>query len=230
MANNKSSGSGPASNYRSPSFTKKKWHAFEKIIGAKLNHNVRIEIEEAAEEFAVARYFEEQDKQIRGQRGKVNSKGKVKINTPSLSLLKAIEGLFKKWSKVQNDLEAKRVIEIYSNEMSGTGKRDLETVLADLQIHQAALSLFLRQPKGSSLFDRFVGRLATAYEMATGEWPRISYPTDTEDPDAKMSPFVKFVKAVSPHRSGKDTLTAKTMDIIRALNNYKKRGKNPPKT
>jgi hypothetical protein len=229
MADDKSSGSGPASNYRSPSFTEKQWRAFEKIIGAKLNHIVRIEIEEAAEQFTVARYFEEQDKQRRGQRGKVDSKGKVKDGTTPLSLLKTVERLLKNWSKVRADSEAKRVIEIYCDEMTGTGKRDLETVICDLQFHQFALSHFLQQPKGSSLFNRFVGRLAVAYEKATGMPPTIGIPKDSGDLNAKVSPFVELVAMVSPHLSGVDTPVAKSQAVKRALDKYKSRGKKPPK-
>ena len=99
------------------------------------------------------------------------------------------QNVLKNWSKIRVDSEAKRVIEIYCDEVLGTEKRNLESVIADLQFHQVGLSHFLRQPRGSGLFDRFVGRLAHAFEMASGMPPTIAIPKDSGDPNARVSPF-----------------------------------------
>jgi hypothetical protein len=226
---------GPALDFELPNFKDKNWRAFEKIIGAPLNGGAQSEIEKAAEQYSIARYFEKQDKQRRGQRGRIDSKGKTKKNTNSLALRTAIKRLIKKWGEVQADPLAKRVIEIYSDELVGAGKRDMDTVMADLQFHQVALSLYLNQPKGDGLFDRFVGRLAAVYEAAKKKPATITMPTDLGDPDAKVSAFVEFVMAVdtclpiSSQRTGVHTISANSKAVLRALNKYKGKGKLPPK-
>jgi hypothetical protein len=224
----------PATNFELPNFKDTNWDHFECVIGAALNGETRTEIEEVAVQYSVARYFERQDDQRRKERGKVDSKGKTKKSTASLALRKAIGTLVKRWGKVRADPDARRVIEIYSDEMVDAGKRDLDTVMADLQFHQVGLSLFMERPKGLGLFDRFVGRLAAVYEATTEKSTTVSIPTDSEDPDANVSAFVDFVMAVdaclskSAHWTGVQSPAAKSMAVRRALEKYKHKGKLPP--
>ena len=225
---------GPAKDLVLPSFEDKDWHDFGAIIDAGLDGKARAGIAEVAEQCVIARFFEEPDKQRRKQRGRVDSKGKTKAPTLPLKLRRLMDRLVEAWGAVQADPEARRAIENYSDEMAMARARDLDMVMADLQFHRIALPLFLAREKGLDPFIGFVGGLAAVYETAIGKPPKVAYPKDTEDPDAKVSPFVEFIMAVdaclptSSRWRGVDSPAANSQAVIRALNKYKSEGCLPP--
>lgn len=223
---------GPAKDFVSPSFEDKDWQDFETIIDAGLDDKARAKITEAADQCVIAHFFEEQDKQRQHQRGRVDpKKDKVKANTLPLALCRAMDRLVKAWGAVQADPEAKRAIEIYSDEMATARHRDLDMIISELQFHLSiALPEFLAREKGRDPFIGFVGRLAAVYETATEKPPTVAYPKDTEDSDAKVSAFVDFIMAVdvrlptSSRWRGVDSPAAKSKAVSRALKKYNSEG------
>ena len=246
---------GPAVAYEFPCFKDEDWHAFQRIIGAHLNSEERADIEEAANQCVAEHFFIVQDEQQKRQKGRVSKAKKpkhkdiVKVQTPHLMLLRAMRELFERWADVQatpeeksgaseegkETPEEKRVIEVYSDETGETMRNDLDRLMGELKVHEVALSNFLDRSKGRDPFIGLVGRLTAVFQSATGKQTTISMPKNTENLDAKQSPFVDFVKAVdeclpeSARRSGVDTPSAKPQAVRRAQNKYKRRGNSPSK-
>jgi hypothetical protein len=240
---------GPAVAFEFPCFKNENWIAFEKIIGTNLSSKARTDIEQAANQCVVEHFFIEQDGQRIRQKGRVTKtkkpgkKDQVKDQTPPLMLLRAMRELFERWADIQGISSnkappggAKRAIDIYSDETSGTMRNDLDRLMGELKVHEVALSNFLDRPKGRPPFIGFVGRLAEVFEKVTGKQPTKTIPKDQGDPEVKQSPFVNFVLAVdaclptTAQRSGVDTAGATPQAVRRALQKYKPTGNSPSKT